>query len=80
MWPKLLTASAVEAIGQRNERASEPPPVLTVLAFLQGAEAGTTSTKPLDFGVDRVTHASPAAYMFETAKADGWVRKNYLAK
>ena len=80
MWPKLLTASAVEAIGQRNETAGEPPAVPAVLAFLQSADAGTVSAKPLNFGVNRVTHASPAAYMFETAKADGWVHKNYLAK
>lgn len=80
MWAKLLTASAVEAIGQRNEKSSEPPPVLTVLAFLQSAEQGAPKEQPLNFGVNRITHASPTAYMFETAKADGWVHKNYLAK
>jgi cytochrome c biogenesis protein ResB len=80
MWPKLLTASAVEAIGHRQESSGEPPPVKDVMAFLAGAEAGTASAKPLNFGVNRVTHASPAAYMFETAKPDGWVHKNYLAK
>lgn len=80
MWPKLLTASAVEAIGQRNETASEPPAPLAVMAFLQGAEQGAPKEQPLNFGINRVTRASPAAYVFETAKADGWVHKSYLAK
>lgn len=80
MWPKLLSASAVEAIGHRAEGSGTPPSTKDVLAFLSSADAGKVSEKPLSFGVNRVTHASPAAYMFETAKSDGWVHRNYLAK
>jgi len=80
MWPKLLAASAFEAISQRDEAADAPPPVSAVLAFLTAAERGAASQTPLNFGVNRVTHASDAAYMFETAKPEGWVHRNYLAK
>ena len=80
MWPKLLTASAVEAISHRGESESAAPASKDVLAFLGKADAGTESKTQLNFGVNRVTHASPAAYMFETAKADGWVHKNYVAR
>ena len=80
MWPKLLAASAVEAIGHRGEAAGEPPKTDAVLTFLSSADAGKVSEKPLNFGVNRVTRASPAAYMFETAKPDGWVHKSYVAK
>jgi hypothetical protein len=80
MWPKLLAASAVEAIGHRAEASGEPPANDAVLAFLSSADAGSVSEKPLNFGVNRVTRASPTAYLFETAKPDGWVHKNYLAK
>lgn len=80
MWPKLLAASAVEAIGHRGEASGELPPVKDVLAFLFSAEGGKASAKPLNFGVNRMTRASAAAYLFETAKPDGWVHRNYLAK
>lgn len=40
MWPKLLTASAVEAIGHRGEASGEPPAKDAVSAFLSSADAG----------------------------------------
>jgi len=81
MWPKLLQASAVEAISHRAEKAGDAPKVLDVLAFLSKADAGKASAQPLNFGVNRVTHSSPAAYMFETAKPDGaFLHKNYVAR
>src|SRR6185369_3018994 len=55
MWPKLLTASAVEAISHRSESAGAPPATKDVLAFLAKADAGEQSQKALNFGVNRVT-------------------------
>lgn len=43
MWPKLLDASATEAIGQRHETKDEAPPVNTVMAFLAGVDGGRAS-------------------------------------
>ncbi len=81
MWPKLLDASAIEAIGQRHESKDATPAVDTVLAFLAGVDGGLASQKPLNFGVQRVTRETAKAVMFETAPAAApWVHRSYLAK
>lgn len=80
MWPKLLAAAAVEAISHKSESGRVPPPSGEVLAFLAKADAGVPSAAPLNFGVERVTHESPAAYMFETTKGEAWVHKSYVAR
>ena len=86
MWTKLLTASAIEAIGHRNEPAAAPPAIEAVTAFLAAAEAGKSSEKPLNAGVRLETREAEKAYFFETARAASpsapasWVHRNYLAK
>jgi hypothetical protein len=80
MWPKLLSASAVEAIGHRGEKESAPPTSKDVLALLGKADAGVPNATPLNFGVARVTHESAAAYMFETVKDESWVHRNYVVR
>ncbi len=86
MWAKLLNASAIEAIGHRNEPAVAPPATEAVTAFLAAAEAGKSSEKPLNAGVRLETREAEKAYFFETARAPSpgasatWVHRNYLAK
>jgi hypothetical protein len=86
MWGKLLTASAIEAIGQRNAPNVAPPTAQEVQAFLLAAESGKSSEKPLTAGAKLETRDSDRAYYFETARATasasepGWVHRNYLAK
>jgi hypothetical protein len=81
MWPKLLTASAVEAIAHRGETTGAKAATKDdLVAFVAGADAGASTSVPLNFGVRRVTHASPTAYMFETSKDEAWVHKNYVAR
>jgi Tfp pilus assembly protein PilX len=86
MWAKLLNASAIEAIGHRNEPAATPPAIEAVTAFLAAAEAGKSSEKPLNAGVRLETREAEKAYFFETARAASpsapvsWVHRNYLAK
>ena len=81
MWPKMLDASATEAIGQKHESKDETPTVEAVTAFLAGVDGGRASEKPLNFGVRRVTRESAKAVMFETAPAAApWVHRSYLAK
>ncbi|MBI2715578.1 MAG: hypothetical protein HYX37_14180 [Rhizobiales bacterium] len=81
MWPKMLDASATEAIGQKHERKDEVPAVDAVMAFLAGVDGGRASEKPLNFGVQRVTRETAKAVMFETAPAAApWVHRSYLAK
>jgi hypothetical protein len=86
MWDKLLTASAIEAIGHKNAPNVAPPTPAAVMAFLTAAEAGKASEKPLVAGAKLETRDSDQAYYFETARAAAspaeatWVHRNYLAK
>ena len=86
MWVKLLTASAIEAIGHKDEPNVAPPTVEAVSAFLTAAEAGKSSEKALNAGAKLDTRDSDKAYYFETARAapspnsSAWVHRNYLAK
>jgi hypothetical protein len=86
MWSKLITASAIEAIGHKDEPAGAPPSIEAVTAFLAAAESGKASEKALNAGVRLETREADKAYFFETARASspaapaGWVHRNYLAK
>ncbi len=86
MWVKLLTASAIEAIGHKDEPNVAPPAVEAVSAFLSAAEAGKLTEKALNAGAKLDTRDSDKAYYFETARAasapgsSAWVHRNYLAK
>ena len=80
MWPKMLAASATEAIGQRRGAHGEPPSVTAVRAFMDAARSGRSSEKDLAFGMHRVTHAGDKAYLIEVASKPGWVHRSYLAK
>ena len=86
MWPKLLKASAIEAIGHRTARAVAPPSAEAAATFLRAAEAGNASEQTLPAGVRLETREGEKAYLFETARlgspsAPGaWLHRNYLAK
>jgi hypothetical protein len=88
MWAKLLNASAIEAIGHKDEAREEAPSIETVTAFLSDAERGQASAKPLNAGVRLDTREGERGYLFETARAASpsgsgpasWVHRNYLAK
>jgi hypothetical protein len=87
MWAKLLDASAIEAIGQKDEPRGAAPSIETVTAFLSDAEAGKASERPLTAGARLETREGAKAYYFETARATpaaptaaAWVHRNYLAK
>ena len=87
MWAKLLDASAIEAIGQKDEPRGAAPSIETVTAFLTDAEAGKASERSLTAGARLETREGAQAYYFETARvapaaptAAAWVHRNYLAK
>jgi hypothetical protein len=80
MWAKLLNASAIEAIGHKNEPNVAPPSIEKVVEFLAHAEAGKASQTPLNAGVHLETREADAAYFFETARGSAWVHRNYLAR
>jgi ARG and Rhodanese-Phosphatase-superfamily-associated Protein domain len=80
MWPKLLDASATEAISHRQDANDEAPSTKATAAFIADGNGGSTSEKPLNFGVRRIMHDSDKAYLVETARTDGWVHRSYLSK
>jgi hypothetical protein len=88
MWSKLLGASAIEAIGHKDEPRGDTPSTEAVTAFLADAERGAVSQKPLNAGARLETREGAQAYLFETARAgaspsapaSSWVHRNYLAK
>jgi hypothetical protein len=88
MWPKLIAANAIEAIGEKAAASDAAlPSTADVLAFLKAAEAGKATEKPLTRNVELETREADRALFFETRRAPaapgaaaGWVHRNYLAR
>lgn len=84
MWPKLLRASAIEAIGERDSAEAPAPPAATVTEFIAGAEGVK--------GVDARAGEQARLRVKESAKvlsiesrpaaapANGWMHRSYIAK
>jgi hypothetical protein len=86
MWPKLLRASATEALGERNASAQQPPapPIAEATGFLSSPSDARSVEKSA--GADgRVEMRENAKTLFMEARpaaapASAWVHRNYLAK
>ena len=84
LWPKLLKASAIEAVAElhRGEKFEAPKPA-AVQGFLDDAEKGADKPKDVSPRVQMVTRESDENVFFETrdrAKSDTWVHRNYIKK
>jgi hypothetical protein len=84
MWPKLLRASATEALSERDGAAEPAPPAAEASGFLAsprvapGVEKNVGSAASIEMRESAKTlfmEAKPAA-----APASAWVHRNYLAK
>jgi len=81
MWPKMLEASAIEAISLRNDDKAAPPPVLSVAEFLAAAEKGQKSEDATAFGMRRVMLANDKAVLVEADLKNGpFLHRSYLAR
>ncbi len=82
LWPKLLKASATEAISEkRDDMPLSPPSTEVVKAFLEVAERGQSKMKPVTSHIELETRDAKTALFFETKLRKGaWVHRNYLAK
>jgi hypothetical protein len=87
MWPKLLDANAIEAIGDKAAAGAAPPSSAEVLVFLKAAEAGKAAEQPLTNAVKLETREAAGALFFESRRAPAspgaeaaWVHRNYIAK
>ena len=84
LWPKLLKASAVEAVAELKKDV-KPQPVATdvVHMFLAESEKGTAATRQVTRRVTMVTREDEKNIFFETqdrAQNDNWVHRNYIRK
>jgi hypothetical protein len=84
LWPKLLKASAVEAIAELNKDTEVKPIVSeTVETFLAESEKPSASSKDVTQRVKMVTREGDNNIFFETqdrSQKDGWVHRNYIKK
>jgi hypothetical protein len=84
MWPKLLRASATEALTERTGAAEPPPPAADASGFLASPTAPPSVEKNVGSGASIETRESPKALFMEARPAaappSAWVHRNYLAK
>ena len=85
LWPKLLKASAVEAIAELNKDVdnAKPVPAETVETFLAESEKPAGAAKEVTSRVRMVTREDDKNVLFETQdrqQKDGWVHRNYIKK
>jgi len=84
LWPKLLKASAVEAISELDEdQAVQPVTNETVQTFLEDSERATAKSKDVTRRVKLVTREDDRNIFFETVDAadkGNWVHRNYIRK
>jgi hypothetical protein len=88
LWPKLLRASAIEAISELREgQTFEPATVASARTFLTDSEKAAASEKDVTSKVKLVTREDQENVFFETRAAapstagkDEWVHRNYIKK
>jgi hypothetical protein len=84
LWPKLLKASAVEAVAELTQDVEHKAVAdETVRTFLAESEQATAATKELTPRVKLVTREDDKNIFFETQdrqQKDGWVHRNYIRK
>lgn len=81
LWPKLLTASATEAIASKDEPRRAPPTLGAVAGFLADAEKGEKTEQALGANVVLDSRVTETAIYSETRTPKaGWTHRNYLAR
>jgi hypothetical protein len=83
LWPKLLEASAVEAVAERTEgKVAASPSVESVSGLLADTSDGTVTEKPATAGTRTVVRDTPERVLVEAKEKDGegWIRRGYIKK
>jgi hypothetical protein len=84
LWPKLLKASAVEAIAELQRDAKfEPVKSASVKDFFAAAEDGKASEDEVTTRIKRVTRETNEHILFETRDEDqkaGYIHRSYVKK
>jgi hypothetical protein len=84
LWPKLLRASAVEALAERKEGETAPAvSAESVRDFLADAERGKAYLQGVGKRTQQVMQETDRGLLFETRdrqQGDAWVHRSYLKK
>lgn len=84
LWPKLLEASAIEAVGEFEKgKTYKPVTVDQAKAFLNEAETGKAETKDLAGRGMMIKRETEKNLFFETRdrkQSGAWVHRNYITK
>ena len=84
LWPKLLKATATEALAELDQKpAAEPVANETIHAFLAESEQPVAKAKEVTQRVRVVTREDDQNIFFETQdrrEKDAWVHRNYIRK
>jgi hypothetical protein len=84
LWPKLIKASAVEAVAElKKDLELKPVADETIIGFLAESERANAATREVTPRVRVVTREDEKNIFFETqdrSEKDGWVHRNYIRK
>jgi hypothetical protein len=84
LWPKLLAATVVEAISEKQkDKKFEHPKVDAVTALMKDADKGKTTNTDITKRVRMVTQETSLNYLYQTLDLDNKaaaVHKNYIKK
>lgn len=83
LWPKLLRASAVEALSEATPGSTPvPPTIAAVQAFLAEAEHAAARPRAAGPGAHALTRETEQSLLVETRadQARAWLHKSYLKK
>ena len=84
LWPKMLEASAIEAIAElKGEEKFQPVDAIAVKAFLCESQSGKAETKRVTARTSVVKHETEKKLFFESrdhAQNGKWVHRNYITK
>jgi len=84
LWPKMLEASAIEAIAElKAEEKSRPVDVSAIKAFLRESHTGKAETKKVTARTSVVKSETGKNLFFETrdsSRNGKWVHRNYITK
>lgn len=82
-WPRLLEASVIEAVAERNREPAAPSPTASdVHGFMRRMDSAQSNPEQLPAGVKLVSRDTDDAASFETQAdgLDGWIHRNYIVK
>jgi hypothetical protein len=85
LWPRLLEASAVEAIAEleKGQPPAKPVPLDRVESFIDDAEGGKATGKDVTRRIQSVTRETKENILLETRDRDrsgAWIHKTYIKK